>query len=1252
MAKDYSDKEFKEIYQEVLDYVKTISTKWDPSVSDESDPGVAILKAFALFIDKIKYQINYRNSQNSVDNVTDKIEGQRLFNQLGYQVKKKRSATGEISVKYIGTDSGTKPLVLNLFTTFSNQTGSQVYTSIRSFTQIPIGETRVIKVQEGTPLRYKYEGVERFNSDNLTNNLRLPIMGIEEVSDNGVIISSYDTNGNVGLVSDWLNIGDNFFNSVETKNLYSVGTDPDGVPYVQFYEESLPGLANGVGIWIISSAGAAGNIGQNKINRITSEVQDGGDPTAVSITHPEFTNGSDEESLESARNHYYETFGVNESLVSERDYATALSGILGPDLKILTSMVLVTGVDGLHNIVKILSRIDTNKRVILTKFISEELIPWIFVNALKYTNDYYSSFDSLISEEDEKLIRKALFEKKVVSNETALVGKVKEDGTQAYNSTIYDKYLFDIVSPVGTVVVDTDDSIDQIKDRIVEIISNNFNSRNLEAGKMISESELAEAIRNELSGAIDASFYYSNHRISKKANSTPEENQLTTEEKRDIIARSVLAGETPLFKDEIIKIPPGATNIRHFPSKDSSGGGSGTEVDTSKRIIKITGTPSFTGFTGGVQDRFLRSNEFIQFYSVAQEEGAIYGSGVQYRLLANQKSLTTQTTITSTTTLNKGSVVAAGSQVYSPTLDPDPINASDPEGGVVTETATADLFTFNKNYMVQNELVIETRGTDSYLQSGTVLSDGSTLNGEKVYGATIQNGVEFDLGLNGASLVLQPETSAASIITLSSGVIKVSGFPSGLNSSGPNDSGIGESPTFLTSGQTISQMIESSTTISSKFYYGLILPSKTNITLAADKPYVLEEGEHLIYSDENLLDFVDFGSGTLLSVSGERQLVLDNVITYEDDINTSLQKIPENRDIKISNTNIYTYSGDNYSLNLPSGFTCSTDWERVPSTVTVKGPDGEKVFDKKFYHREGLIIETGEYNIFTITEGQALTLEDDQGETETIEGTGTTGGFTLVSVSSPVYVNSSDNNLESNSNLQVSFYEFSQSTSNVTSNIRYTIDDGFTIEVEYGANGGQATFNLNDFGYLLEVQAEIAPKSEVEITGASTSPDVNGIKILNSNKNTTDISGPGTYQIFIYPNNTTSITFKFTKGTIGDKITIKTFRQIAGLNPDLDYVSEDGSQNYQPSTEFVFTNSTDEGVQLFNRINSYINSNVDGIVPFDFFYETESPLKNPTEAYKYYDTEHPLNRNIITVINLEDLRNNLKIVRRYRNDRS
>lgn len=1247
MAKDYSDKEFKEIYQEVLDYVKTVSTKWDPSVSDESDPGVAILKAFALFIDKIKYQINYRNSQNSVDNVTDKIEGQRLFNQLGYQVKKKRSAIGEISVKYIGTDSETEPLVLNLFTTFSNQTGSQVYTSIRSFTQIPIGETRVIKVQEGTPLRYKYGGVERFNSDNLTNNLRLPIMGVEELSDNGVIISSYDTDGNVGLVSDWLNIGDNFFNSVETKNLYSVGTDPDGVPYVQFYEESLPGLANGVGIWIISSAGAAGNIGQNKINRITSEVQDGGDPTAVSITHPEFTNGSDEESLESARNHYYETLGVNESLVSERDYTTALSGILGPDLKILTSMVLVTGVDGFHNIVKILSRVDTNKRVILTKFINEKLIPWIFVNALKYTNDYYSSFDSLISEEDEKLIRKALFEKKVVSNEIALVGKV---GAQAYNSTIYDKYLFDIVSPVGTVVVDTDDSIDQIKDKVVEIISNNFNSRNLEAGKMISESELAEAIRNELSGAINASFYYSNHRISKKANSTSGENQLTTGEKRDIVARSVLAGETPLFKDEIIKIPPGANNISHFPSKPSSGGGSGTEVDTSKRIVKITGTPSFTG---GEQGRVLLSNEFIQFYSVAQEEGSVYGSGVQYRLLANQRVLDTQTTITSTTTLKKGSTIASGSQVYSPTLDPDSINASDPEGGVVTETATADLFTFNKNYTVQNELVMETSGTDSYLQAGTIISDGSILNGKAIYGATIQDGVEFDLGLNKASLVLQPETSAASIITLSSGVIKVSGFPSGLNSSGPNDSGIGESPAFLTSGQTITQMVESSTTISSKFYYGLILPSKTNITLTADKPYVLEEGEHLIYSDENLLDFVDFGSGTLLSISGEGQLVLDNVITYEDDINTSLQKIPQNRDIKISNTNIYTYSGENYDLDLPADFTLSTDWVKVPSTATVTGPDGEKVFDGKFYHREGLIIETGEYNIFTITKGQALTLEDDQGVTQTIEpsgGIGAAGGFTLVSVSSPVYVNSSDNNLESNSNLQVSFYEFSQSISNVTSNISYTIDSGFTIEVEYGANNGFATFNLNSLGYLLSVKAEIDPESIVEVTGVSTSP--NGIKILNSNQDTTNISGPGTYQIFIYPNNTTSITFKFTSGKVGDKITIQSFRQIAGLNPDLDYVSEDGSQNYRPSTEFVFTDSTDEGVQLFNLINSYISSDVDGIVPFDFFYETESPLKNPTEAYKYYDTEHPLNRNIITVINLDDLRNNLKIVRRYRNDRS
>ena len=40
----YTNKDFRAIYPELLDLVKKLTYKWDPSISNESDPGVILLK--------------------------------------------------------------------------------------------------------------------------------------------------------------------------------------------------------------------------------------------------------------------------------------------------------------------------------------------------------------------------------------------------------------------------------------------------------------------------------------------------------------------------------------------------------------------------------------------------------------------------------------------------------------------------------------------------------------------------------------------------------------------------------------------------------------------------------------------------------------------------------------------------------------------------------------------------------------------------------------------------------------------------------------------------------------------------------------------------------------------------------------------------------------------------------------------------------------------------------------------------------
>lgn len=219
---DYTDKSFKDLYSEVVEYVKNLTTKWDPSIADEADPGVAILKSQCLFFDKINYRINYRNAQNSVRDVTDPVEGEKLFHDLGYQVKRKKSATGSVNVRLLNSSPEGTIVTVPLLTQFSDPLNTVTFTSIRKIVTLERGKSKVVEVQEGIPTRYEYLGRKIFTEDDLTLNLRLPLVGYPDLSSNGVVICSAteaELKGGeevTSLVSEWLNVGDNLFTAVET----------------------------------------------------------------------------------------------------------------------------------------------------------------------------------------------------------------------------------------------------------------------------------------------------------------------------------------------------------------------------------------------------------------------------------------------------------------------------------------------------------------------------------------------------------------------------------------------------------------------------------------------------------------------------------------------------------------------------------------------------------------------------------------------------------------------------------------------------------------------------------------------------------------------------------------------------------------------------------------------------------------------------------------------------------------------------
>ena len=89
----YTNKDFGQIYPELLDLATKISYKWDPASSDESDPGVVLLKLAALMADKNNYNIDKNILELFPLSVTQEANAREIFDQCGYVMRYYNSAT-------------------------------------------------------------------------------------------------------------------------------------------------------------------------------------------------------------------------------------------------------------------------------------------------------------------------------------------------------------------------------------------------------------------------------------------------------------------------------------------------------------------------------------------------------------------------------------------------------------------------------------------------------------------------------------------------------------------------------------------------------------------------------------------------------------------------------------------------------------------------------------------------------------------------------------------------------------------------------------------------------------------------------------------------------------------------------------------------------------------------------------------------------------------------------------------------------
>lgn len=352
--KSYTNKDFGTIYPELLDLAKKLSYKWDPTISDESDPGVVLIKLAAILADKLNYNIDKNILELYPVSVTQLANARKVFLDNGYKMQYYQSAVAPLSfylnsepeisdsdaAKLVPDDSRiTAETILNSsgyprtyiipkYTMFTDTNTSVVYTLTENVYLSSNMASATGNAIQGKIVQLNVGGSTVITADTLkdTTIVRLPDT---QVAENGVFVTSVDSE------EEWTCV-DNILVEAPGTRCYEFGISPDGrTCYIEFPEDILQMIGGGLTVHYIVTSGYNGNISTGYINNFFTDttinryINKPENTQAVSVTSDNISisnklrtlTGKDPESIESAYRNYKRTRNTFHTLVSTQDYS-------------------------------------------------------------------------------------------------------------------------------------------------------------------------------------------------------------------------------------------------------------------------------------------------------------------------------------------------------------------------------------------------------------------------------------------------------------------------------------------------------------------------------------------------------------------------------------------------------------------------------------------------------------------------------------------------------------------------------------------------------------------------------------------------------------------------------------------------------------------------------------------------------------------------------------------------------------------
>lgn len=358
-------RDFYQLWNQLLETASKLSARWDPTSTNESDPGIVLLKLMASVADQLNYMIDKNSLEAFMPSAAQTESMRKLCDMMGYRMKYYRSATADVTFAYRPATDPNRKLNTNL-----PQRGvevpmfTQVYDSDKSvnfYTRERVlltndSKAKAVSCMEGQIVRCGADTDYLISLDQLSGDFRY-YLPEPQIAENGIYIKNVDD----GTESDWWQQVDNLNTQRASSKVWAFGYDSEeGLPYIQFPEDIGTVIEDGLEIWYTRTSGVNGNIAARTITSFDapsgwaslSDDQDTGGAVSsfsdianyYATNYSAATNGANEETIDEAYAGFKKTIGTFDTLVTCRDYENAVYKMLGADGYPLVSNIIASDV--------------------------------------------------------------------------------------------------------------------------------------------------------------------------------------------------------------------------------------------------------------------------------------------------------------------------------------------------------------------------------------------------------------------------------------------------------------------------------------------------------------------------------------------------------------------------------------------------------------------------------------------------------------------------------------------------------------------------------------------------------------------------------------------------------------------------------------------------------------------------------------------------------------------------------------------